>query len=53
MYTLLLVDDEERMLDLLELYLAPNGYRCVKRRSGRKPLTICGAIMPIWCCLMS
>ena len=38
MYTLLLVDDEERMLDLLELYLAPNGYRCVKRRSGAEAI---------------
>ncbi|WP_043968448.1 response regulator transcription factor [Anoxybacillus thermarum] len=34
MYTILLVDDEKRMLDLLELYLIPNGYRCVKCESG-------------------
>ncbi|ASS90617.1 response regulator transcription factor [Aeribacillus pallidus] len=34
MYTVLLVDDEKRMLDLLELYLAPKGYRCVKCESG-------------------
>lgn len=34
MYTILLVDDEKRMLDLLELYLIPNGYRCVTCESG-------------------
>lgn len=34
MYTLLLVDDEQRMLDLLSLYLTPNGYQCVKCQSG-------------------
>ncbi|GAA3885742.1 response regulator transcription factor [Anoxybacillus suryakundensis] len=34
MYTVLLVDDEKRMLDLFELYLTPNGYRCVKCESG-------------------
>ncbi|CUA80683.1 DNA-binding response regulator, OmpR family, contains REC and winged-helix (wHTH) domain [Anoxybacillus suryakundensis] len=33
-YTVLLVDDEKRMLDLFELYLTPNGYRCVKCESG-------------------
>jgi DNA-binding response OmpR family regulator len=33
-YTVLLVDDEKRMLDLLELYLSPKGYRCVKCGSG-------------------
>jgi DNA-binding response OmpR family regulator len=34
MYTILLVDDEKRMLDLLDLYLSPKGYRCVKCESG-------------------
>jgi DNA-binding response OmpR family regulator len=31
---ILLVDDEERMLDLLALYLAPKGYLCKKISSG-------------------
>ncbi|KZB90262.1 response regulator transcription factor [Priestia flexa] len=30
MPTILLVDDEVRMLDLLELYLAPHGFSCMK-----------------------
>ncbi|MED1438419.1 response regulator transcription factor [Aeribacillus composti] len=34
MYTILLVDDERKMLDLLELYLSPQGYHCVKCESG-------------------
>jgi DNA-binding response OmpR family regulator len=34
MYTVLLVDDEKRMLDLLDLYLSPKGYHCVKCESG-------------------
>jgi DNA-binding response OmpR family regulator len=34
MYTILLVDDEKRMLDLLDLYLSPKGYNCVKCESG-------------------
>ncbi|CAM3816448.1 response regulator transcription factor [Mesobacillus zeae] len=34
MTTILLVDDEARMLDLLSLYLSPNGYRCVKKTSA-------------------
>ncbi|MED1563571.1 XRE family transcriptional regulator [Alkalihalobacillus alcalophilus ATCC 27647 = CGMCC 1.3604] len=33
--TLLLIDDEERMLDLLSLYLSPLGYTCVKKSSAR------------------
>ncbi|WP_413380991.1 response regulator transcription factor [Alkalihalobacillus sp. 1P02AB] len=32
--TLLLIDDEERMLDLLSLYLTPLGYTCVKKSSA-------------------
>lgn len=34
MATILLVDDETRMLDLLSLYLTPLGYKCVKRTSA-------------------
>lgn len=34
MKTVLLVDDEKRMLDLLVLYIAPHGYKCVKKQSG-------------------
>jgi DNA-binding response OmpR family regulator len=34
MYTILLVDEEKRMLDLLDLYLSPKGYHCVKCESG-------------------
>ncbi|MBM7541432.1 response regulator transcription factor [Amphibacillus cookii] len=30
----LLVDDEERMLDLLELYLTPHGFKCTKTSKG-------------------
>ncbi|MDA6131193.1 response regulator, partial [Escherichia coli] len=32
--TILLVDDETRMLDLLALYLMPLGYYCVKKSSA-------------------
>lgn len=38
--TILLVDDEARMLDLLSLYLRPNGYNCIKSLSGLEALTI-------------
>jgi DNA-binding response OmpR family regulator len=34
MKTILLVDDESRMLDLLSLYLSPLGYNCIKKESG-------------------
>lgn len=34
MTTILLVDDETRMLDLLNLYLAPAGYKCIKKTSA-------------------
>jgi len=30
MPTILLVGDEHRMLDLLELFLMPSGYKCIK-----------------------
>lgn len=36
MKTILLVDDEERMLDLIELFLIPAGYRCIKKTSGHE-----------------
>jgi DNA-binding response OmpR family regulator len=35
MSTILLVDDEPRMLDLLALYLAPYRYKCLKAQSGK------------------
>lgn len=34
MPTILLVDDETRMLDLLSLYLSPLGYKCIKHTSA-------------------
>ncbi|OAH58631.1 XRE family transcriptional regulator [Domibacillus aminovorans] len=39
MKTVLLVDDEKRMLDLLQLYIEPHGYDCIKRSSGYDALT--------------
>lgn len=39
MSTILLVDDETRMLDLLALYLTPAGYKCVKRTSGNEAIS--------------
>ncbi|PAE36662.1 response regulator transcription factor [Bacillus sp. 7884-1] len=39
MKTVLLVDDEKRMLDLLELYIAPQGYKCVKKQTGSDALS--------------
>lgn len=40
MKTILLVDDEQRMLDLLELFLAPHGYRCLQATDGQKALEL-------------
>lgn len=40
MRTILLIDDEQRMLDLLELFLMPHGFRCIKADNGRKGLEI-------------
>ncbi|MBZ5752119.1 response regulator transcription factor [Metabacillus rhizolycopersici] len=37
MKTILLVDDEERMLDLLSIYLSPY-YHCIKVNSGQKAI---------------
>ncbi|ESU30579.1 hypothetical protein G3A_20865 [Bacillus sp. 17376] len=39
MATILLVDDETRMLDLLALYLTPAGYTCIKRTSGNEAIS--------------
>ncbi|MEK3807253.1 response regulator transcription factor [Metabacillus sp. SLBN-84] len=36
MKKILLIDDEQLMLNLLELYLAPSGYSCVKTTDGNK-----------------
>ena len=38
MQKVLLVDDEKRMLDLLELYLKPHGYRCKKAVGANEAL---------------
>lgn len=35
MKTILLVDDEQMMLDLLSLYLTPLGYNCIKTESAK------------------
>ncbi|ARF16835.1 response regulator transcription factor [Sporosarcina ureae] len=38
MRTILLVDDEQRMLDLLELFLAPHGFKCLTATNGKEGL---------------
>nr|WP_263324865.1 response regulator transcription factor [Neobacillus sp. Marseille-Q6967] len=38
MKTILLVDDEIRMLNLLGLYLEPHGFKCIKAESGTDAL---------------
>ncbi|WP_342514741.1 response regulator transcription factor [Sporosarcina sp. FSL K6-1522] len=38
MRTILLVDDEQRMLDLIELFLMPQDFRCLKETSGERAL---------------
>ncbi len=40
MQTILLVDDEQRMLDLVELFLIPHGYKCIKVTSGSEAIKI-------------
>lgn len=40
MKTILLVDDEPLMLDLLALYLSPYGYKCIKSNSGMEAINI-------------
>lgn len=40
MQTILLVDDEQRMLDLIELFLIPLGYECIKETSGKNAIEI-------------
>ena len=42
MKTILLVDDEPMMLDLLSLYLSPLGYHCIKKESGLRSSTFFG-----------
>lgn len=38
MKTVVLVDDEQRMLDLIELYLIPHGFTCIKMNSGHEAI---------------
>lgn len=38
MRTILLVDDEQRMLNLIELFLQPLGFKCMKETSGEKAI---------------
>ncbi|WOV86505.1 response regulator transcription factor [Sporosarcina oncorhynchi] len=40
MQKILLIDDEKRMLDLLELFLEPHGFSCIKVDTGEKGLEI-------------
>jgi len=40
MHTILLIDDEDRMLDLLELFLMPSGYKCIKAHDGAEAIKI-------------
>lgn len=38
MKTVLLIDDEQRMLNLIELFLIPHGFRCIKETKGETAL---------------
>lgn len=38
MRTILLIDDEQRMLDLIELFLIPHGFKCLKADNGQSGL---------------
>lgn len=38
MRKVLLVDDEQRMLDLIELFLIPNSFQCIKETSGKNAI---------------
>ncbi|EMA6343878.1 response regulator transcription factor [Bacillus cytotoxicus] len=40
MIKILLIDDEERMLQLLDLFLSPRGYFCMKAKSGFEALEL-------------
>ncbi|MBO0587721.1 response regulator transcription factor [Sporosarcina sp. E16_8] len=40
MRTILLIDDEKRMLDLIELFLIPHGFKCIKETSGQTAIEI-------------
>lgn len=56
MKTIILIDDEQRMLDLLSLYLSPRGYQCIKftsalpalgyLESGNADLVLLDVMMP-------
>lgn len=35
-----MVDDEQRMLDLIELFLLPLGFRCIKESNGQKAIEL-------------
>ena len=37
---ILIVDDEQRMLDLIELFLVPAGFSCLKETSGKKAIDV-------------
>ncbi len=39
MKTILIVDDEPRMLDLISLYLMPVGYKCVKMNNSKEAIS--------------
>ncbi|WP_108671402.1 response regulator transcription factor [Peribacillus acanthi] len=39
MKTVLLVDDEKRMLDLLELNMVPTGFKCIKKQAGKDAIS--------------
>lgn len=38
MQTALLIDDEQRMLDLIELFMIPLGFHCIKETSGKNAI---------------
>lgn len=40
MRTILLVDDEVRMLDLIELFLLSLGFKCIKETSGNNAIEL-------------
>lgn len=40
MKKILLVDDERRMVDLLELFLKPEGFKCIKVLDGKEALRV-------------
>ncbi|WP_417897519.1 response regulator transcription factor [Bacillus haimaensis] len=42
MKQILLIDDEQRMLDLLSLYLTPHGFTCIKKTSAKAGIRFLG-----------